>query len=164
MQQLGSPTIVSGGLSGLTCVSGQVRLFQFFTTPTPGSVIGQLTTFTGQTIPLVQTGVTPLGGIALSSVNNQFATLCGVFTQRGGQTVFDVRVVNPGAPSPTGTPINIQQLIQLLQFLAFLQSIGLGGFGKGFGGFGKGLGGLGKGLGGFGKGLTGLGTGIGGLQ
>lgn len=150
-QPFGTTTTSFGGL---TCISGQVRLFRFFTVPRAGEVIGNITPFFGSPIPIIQTQPTPLGGISLSSVDGQIAVLCGQFVQRGGQVVFDVRVVNPGFPSPTGTPgtqIN-PQLLLLLLFLSLLGGFGIGGT-AGIGG----LGGLGSlGLGNIG-GISGLG-------
>lgn len=101
------------------CRSGLVNLFRFIQAPPPGSIIGTVTTRTGEQIPLVQTQPTPLGGISLASVDGQVANLCGVFVRVSGQTALDVRVVNPGVPSPTGTPtpVNLRELLILLLLL-----------------------------------------------
>lgn len=120
-----APTIT--GTTALQCVSGFVNLFRFITTPPPGGVIGQLSTVSGQSIPLIQTQPTPLGGIPLSSVDGQFATLCGIFVRVGGQTALDVRVVNPGAPSPTGTPVPFDNRLLILLLLILLLTGRLGG-------------------------------------
>lgn len=103
------------------CRSGFVSLFQFFQAPPPGSIIGVIRTQIGNEIPLIQTQPTPLGGTPLSSVNGRFATLCGPFLRVGGQFALDVRIVNPGAPSPTGTPlpVTIRELLILLLLLLF---------------------------------------------
>jgi hypothetical protein len=119
----------------LQCRSGFVNLFRFIQAPPPGSIIGTLTTTNGNQIFLVQTQPTPLGGTPLSSVDNRFATLCGVFVRVQNQIALDVRIVNPGAPSPTGTPVIVnarELLILLLLLLLFgnrgvnLQGINLG--------------------------------------
>ncbi|MHB9146558.1 MAG: hypothetical protein ACYC5Y_14665 [Symbiobacteriia bacterium] len=93
-----------GGNIAMQCVTGFVYLYRFFATPAPGSVIGQITTSFGAAVPLIQTEANPLGGISLSAVDGSYATVCGLPSTVGGQYVLDVRVVNPGAPSPTGTP------------------------------------------------------------
>jgi hypothetical protein len=108
---------------GLQCVTGVVSLFRFIVAPQPGSVIGTITTTDGRRINLIQTQPTPLGGTSLASVEGRTSTVCGVFvTTTGGQTALDVRVVNPGAPSPTGTPMNIdlRTLLALLLVLLLL--------------------------------------------
>jgi len=122
-----SPTTTTA--FGLQCVSGTVNLFRFIQPPPPGSIIGRVNPVFGASIPLIQTQPTPLGGIPLSSVDGQFATLCGVFVRVGNQTVLDVRVVNPGAPSPTGTPLPFDNRLLLLLLLLLLLSgrIGLPG-------------------------------------
>ncbi|MDF2630833.1 MAG: hypothetical protein K0R39_4664 [Symbiobacteriaceae bacterium] len=109
------------------CRSGFVNLFRFIQAPPPGSVIGQILTQAGNQIPLVQTQQTPLGGTSLSSVDNRFATLCGVFVRVGGQIALDVRIVNPGAPSPTGTPVpvNVRELLILLLLLLLFGNRGV---------------------------------------
>lgn len=122
------PTLTGGVAAGLTCVSGRVTLFRFIQAPPPGAVIGQITTVGQGQIPLVQTQPL-LGGIPLSSVDGQFATVCGTLVRAGGQVALDVRVVNPGAPSPTGTPG--QPLDLRLLLLLLLGGGGLGQFGKG---------------------------------
>lgn len=104
-------------LAGLQCVSGTVTVFNFIVQPAPGTVIGQIQPTVGAAIPLIQTQPTPLGGTSLASVSGRFATVCGRFTTVGGRTVLDVVVVNPGAPSPTGTPIPNQFLNLLLILL-----------------------------------------------
>lgn len=109
---------------GLQCVTGTVNLFQFIQPPAPGSIIGTITPWFGTPISLIQTQQTPLGGIPLSSVNGRVATVCGVFTQRGNQTVLDVRAVNPGAPSPTGTPFPFDNRLLLLGLLGNLNLSG----------------------------------------
>jgi hypothetical protein len=103
-----------GGIAGLQCVSGVVTLFQFIQPPAPGSIIGQIQTLFGATIPLIQTQPTPPGGTPLSSVDRQFATLCGVLTTRGNQFVLDVRVVIPSRPVPTPFPFDNRLLLLLL--------------------------------------------------
>lgn len=101
--QLGSLNAPAGGVA-LQCFLGRVGLFRFIMAPPPGSVIGQLNVLGGAELPLVQTQPTPPGGTSLASVDGQFARVCGVLTPRQGGVVLDVRLVNPGAPSPTGTP------------------------------------------------------------
>jgi hypothetical protein len=131
---------------GLQCVSGFVNLFRFIVAPPPGSIIGTITPLFGQPISLIQTQPTPPGGIPLSSVDGQFATLCGVFTRRMNQTVLDVRLVNPSTPVPTPTPTPFpNQLLLLLLLLLLLQ--GQGGILGTTGGL-TGLSGLGSLLGG----------------
>jgi hypothetical protein len=101
----------------LRCFSGVVTLFRFVQAPPPGSVIGSLRVSNGRSLPLVQTSPTPLGGTSLASVDGRTATLCGRFVQTSdGRTALDVVVVNPGAPSPTGTPgsISVRTLLILL--------------------------------------------------
>lgn len=109
------------------CRSGFVNLFRFIQQPAPGSIIGTITTQAGNQIPLVQTQPTPLGGTPLSSVDNRFATLCGVFVRVQNQTALDVRIVNPGAPSPTGTPVivNTRELLILLLLLLLFGNRGV---------------------------------------
>lgn len=151
-----------GGTAGLQCVTGLVNLFRFIVAPTPGSIIGEVTPLGGTAIPIVQTTQTPLGGTPLASVDRQFATLCGVLTIAGGQIALNVLLVNPGAPSPTGTPFGLNALL-----LALLLGLPVGaGAGLGAGGLGFGLGGLGGvgGLGAGGLGLGGFGTGLGGSR
>lgn len=130
-----------GGTAGLQCVTGLVNLFRFIVAPTPGSIIGEVTPLGGAAIPIVQTTQTPLGGISLASVDRQFATLCGVLTIAGGQIALNVLLVNPGAPSPTGTPFGLNALLlALLLGLPVGAGVGLGGLsGLGLGGFGTGL-------------------------
>lgn len=101
------------------CRSGFVNLFQFFQAPPPGSIIGTITTRAGNQIPLIQTQPTPPGGTSLSAVDGRFATLCGPFVRVQGQFALDVRIVNPGAPSPTGTPqpVSVRELLILLILL-----------------------------------------------
>lgn|GEM_PF-3407046 len=101
------------------CRSGFVNLFRFIQAPRPGSVIGTIRTQAGNEIPLIQTQPTPLGGTSLASVDGRFATLCGPFVRVSGQLALDVRIVNPGAPSPTGTPlpVNIREILILLLLL-----------------------------------------------
>ena len=93
-----------GGNIAMQCVTGFVYLYRFITAPTPGSVVGQITPIYGAAIPLIQTQLTPLGGTPLSSADGSYATVCGPYSTVVGQLVLDVRVVNPGAPSPSGTP------------------------------------------------------------
>lgn len=109
------------------CRSGFVNLFRFIQAPAPGSVIGTIRTQAGNEIPLIQTQPTPLGGTSLSSVDGRFATLCGPFVRVGQQFALDVRIVNPGAPSPTGTPlpVNIRQLLNLLLLLLLFGGRGI---------------------------------------
>jgi len=111
---------------GLTCVTGQVQIFSLVQPPRPGQQIGVLIPLTGgNAIPLIQTRPTPFGGIALASVNNQIATVCGTFTQThpGVQIALDVQVVRPTAPVPVPQPIPFnQQIIQLLILLLLIQS------------------------------------------
>jgi hypothetical protein len=104
-------TTIKGGLQ---CVTGFVRLSGGYLTQTTTTVIGQVQPVQGRPIPLIRTQPTPIGGISLESVNGQFAKLCGVLVRVGGQMVLDVRVVDPGFPSPTGTPINFSHLLLLL--------------------------------------------------
>ncbi len=82
-------------------------------------MIGQITPLLGSPIPIVQSSPTPLGGIPLSAADGRFATLCGRLTTRGNQVVLDVTLVNPGAPSPTGTPglFDLNALLLLLSLL-----------------------------------------------
>lgn len=98
------------------CRSGRVTLFRFIQPPPPGSIIGTISDRRGFETPLVQTQPTPLGGTPLSSVDGRRATVCGPLVQVMGQTAIDVRIVNPGAPSPTGTPQpdNLRELLILL--------------------------------------------------
>jgi hypothetical protein len=119
-----NPTVTTT-TGGLQCVTGVVRLFGI-TTPTTTSVIGQVQQLQGGVIPLIRTQPTPIGGTSLESVNGQFAQVCGVFVRVGGQVVLDVRLVNPGFPSPTGTPTNINQLLLLLLILIILSQSGIG--------------------------------------
>ncbi len=130
-----TPTTTTMGTTALQCISGFVTLFRFISPPPPGAIIGQLSIISGQTIPLMQTQPTPLGGIPLSAVDGQFATLCGIFVRVGGQTALDVRVVNPGAPSPTGTPppFDTRLLLLLLLLLLLTGRLGLPGGTAGLG-------------------------------
>jgi hypothetical protein len=73
--------------TGLTCITGRVNLFTFIQAPSPGSVLGTVTTTSGQQFNLVQTSPT---ATPLSQADNQFVTLCGRFRQIGGRLVFDV--------------------------------------------------------------------------
>lgn len=130
------PTTTTTGTFGLQCVTGFVNLFQFISPPRPGTIIGQVSTISGGTIPLIQTQPTPLGGIPLSSVDGQFATLCGTFVRVGQQTALDVRIVNPGAPSPTGTPQPIDTRLLILLLLILLLLTGRAGLPGGTAGLG----------------------------
>ncbi|MGE5592045.1 MAG: hypothetical protein ACM3ZA_15730 [Bacillota bacterium] len=130
-----------GGSAALPCVTGFVNLFRFIVAPAPGSIIGEVKPLGGAPIPIVQTTQTPLGGISLASVDRQLATLCGVLTIAGGQLALNVLLVNPGAASPTGTPLSLNALLlALLLGLPAGSIAGLGGLG-GAGGLGAGFGG-----------------------
>lgn len=111
------------------CFSGTVTLFRFIQAPPPGSVIGTLTTMQGQQIPLVATQ----GGGALAEVEGRPATtVCGPIVTAGGQQAVDVRIINPGAPSPTSplppvnVNVNLNQLLTLLMLLVLQGGIHLG--------------------------------------
>lgn len=110
-----------GGVT-LQCISGFVNLFRFITQPSPGTVIGQLQTTTGGTIPLIQTSAS---SPSLASVDGQFATLCGRFVASANRTVFDVRVVIPSA-QPQPQPVNTQLLLLLLILLLLSSRSGVG--------------------------------------
>ena len=104
-----------GGLFGFpfgksaqpTCVFGRVNLLVFIAGPSAaifppisGGVVGQITTFGGTTIPLIQTRPTPFG-TPLSAVDNQFAVVCGTPTLTGtGQLALDVTAVLPLSALP----------------------------------------------------------------
>ena len=87
-----------------TCVFGRVNLLVFIAgggvsaaifPPISGGVVAQVTTFGGATIPLVQTRPTTFG-TALSTVDNQFAVVCGTPTRTStGQLALDVSAVLP---------------------------------------------------------------------
>jgi len=124
------------GTTGLTippqfrCVSGVVTLFRFIQAPPPGSIIGQIQPTFGSPVPVAQTQQTPLGGTSLASVDGRFATVCGLPIRVGGQNALDVRIVNPGAPSPTGTPVPLDDRLLLFLILLLLSrtlGINLGG-------------------------------------
>jgi hypothetical protein len=92
---LPSPTTVGPFGQRFVCLTGVVNLFQFFAPPQPGSVIGELNTLFGFAIPLVQSRPTPAGTTTLSSVDRQFATLCGNLVLSGNRLALDVRAVIP---------------------------------------------------------------------
>lgn len=126
---MSSVTMQTQTFGGLTqqCISGVVSLFRFIAPPSPGSIIGNLQLQSGAVIPLIQSGPTAIGGPTLSSVDGQSATLCGSFVRSGNQTVFDVRVVIPGAlPLPA---VDSQLLLLLLLLLLLSGRSGGGGLG-----------------------------------
>lgn len=90
------------GFGQPVCVFGRVNLLVFIAGPSAAifppvseGVIGQVTTFGGATIPLVQTRPTPFG-TPLSSVDNQFAVVCGTPTLTSTrQLALDVTAVIP---------------------------------------------------------------------
>lgn len=91
------------GGPGLVCLTGRVQLLVFIQAPVPGAIIGQLVTFGGGTIPLVQRTPLPFGGVPLAAVDGRVATVCGNLTLVGGQVALDVRFVSPAAfPSVPG--------------------------------------------------------------
>lgn len=112
------------------CFSGTVGLFKFFQAPPPGSVIATLTTLQGLEIPLVQTR--PATNPSLPEVDGLFVTVCGPIVTAGGQQAVDVRIINPGAPTPAGPPapvnvnVNLRELLTLLMVLVLQGGINLG--------------------------------------
>lgn len=127
------------GTQPLRCFTGvvNIRFFGGIGGILPGGgITATLTTFNGQVIPLIQTVPTPPGGTTLASVNGQVATVCGVFTTFQGQVVLDVRIVNPGTPTPP--PINLNQILLLLLLFLILS----GRFGGTLGTTFTGLGGI----------------------
>lgn len=109
---LPSPTIVGPAGAKFVCLVGFVNLYQFIQPPSPGSVIGTLTTSV-ITIPLVQTNPAATGGVPLASVDRQSATLCGDLRLVQGQPALDVRFASPGF-SPTTPGLNPLLLLHLL--------------------------------------------------
>ncbi|MGE5590588.1 MAG: hypothetical protein ACM3ZA_08225 [Bacillota bacterium] len=86
-----------------------------------GAVVGILTTLSGQAIQFRQV-VGPAGGtVPVSTVNGQFATLCGNIVVEQGQAILNVTTVIPGIAGAGGTGL------QNLNLLALLQLGGLGG-------------------------------------
>lgn len=159
-----APASFGGGSYPPQCLSGMITLFPAGGTEQTVQVIGQITPVFGFPILLTQTQAA--SGPSLSSLNGQFATVCGQFGRLGSQPVLDVREVQAGAPTfggqagqplpspPAPPPVDNRLLITLLLLLLLGQIGNAQGGSSGFHPF-QALGGLG-GVGGLG-GLGGLG-------
>jgi hypothetical protein len=95
---LPASNIDHGGGSPLQCLSGVVFIRA---SNVIGATNGVLFT-NGISIPIRQVPGPSLRGPALSSVGQQFATLCGTFIPDRNQAVFNVQVVIPRGGAGSG--------------------------------------------------------------
>lgn len=98
---LGSPAAVGPEPGPVFCFVGTVKLTPSKEPYPAGSILGQLDTSVGVSVPLLQSSSALFGTSTLASVDRQLATVCGNLLFRGGRLALDVAYVSPGANAKT---------------------------------------------------------------